>query len=111
MGIKIEILDSNDRIEATDFIRYLDIEYVGQSDTVETRSTYGGTPINFFRWVPVNRFCPHFIGKKVKKFEEAMYSIEKPHQHVARYEFARGEIPAEHLLDLSTYTDLSKFHG
>lgn len=95
--IQIGILERHDVIRADDFVRYMDIEYIGQSDTVMTRSTYGGGPINFFRWLTVKEAgWLHMIGKTVGYFEDRMYAIEKPHQPVARYEFARGAIPKDH---------------
>lgn len=96
--INVSLLEADDVIQKGDFVRYLDIEYVGQSDTVMTSSTYGGTPINFFRWLPVEEFCPFFVGKKLKKFTERMASFEKQHQPVAQYEFVRGDIPDTHKL-------------
>lgn len=99
--ITIGILERSDVIRADDYVRYMDIEYIGQSDTVMTRNTYGGSPMNFFRWLTVKEAgWLHMIGKTVGYFEDKMYGIEKPHQHVARYEFARGSIPEDHKMVL-----------
>lgn len=100
----VGILEREDVILATDYVRYLDIELVGQSDTVLTRSTYGGSPINFFRWLTVEEARMfHFIGKTVGYFEDKMGGFEKQHQPVARYEFARGDIPDSHKLELGNH--------
>lgn len=97
----IGILEKDDVILATDYVRYLEIEYCGQSDTVSTRSTYSGTPINFFRWLTVKEAgWMHFIGKTVGYVEKAINRMERAHQPLARYEFARGDIPESHKLVL-----------
>lgn len=97
MAITIQILERDDVIQATDFVRYMEIEYEGQSDTVMTRGTYGGLPMNFFRWLKVeDAGMPYFIGKPVGFVEDWHARIEKQHQPVARWEFARGPIPKAH---------------
>ncbi len=99
--IKVGILERCDVILETDFVRYLDIQYTGQSDTVITRSAYSGAPINFFRWVTVKEaMWFHWIGKTVAECEDKMYGMEKPHQPVARFEFVRGAVPDSHKLNL-----------
>lgn len=95
--ISVGILERDDVIREDDWVRYLDIEYIGQSDTVMTRSTYGGSPINFFRWMTVKEArMYHFIGKTVGYVQQWLDSIEKPHQPVARWEFVRGPVPHNH---------------
>lgn len=97
MAITIQILERDDVIQATDFVRYTEIEYTGQSDTVMTRNTYGGSPMNFFRWLRADQAgIPYWIGKTVGEFEAALNRLEKPHQMIARWEFARGPIPQSH---------------
>lgn len=101
MAITIQILERDDVIQATDFVRYMEIEYEGQSDTVMTRGTYGGSPMNFFRWLKVeDAGMPHFIGKLVGFVEDWHAGIERQHQPIARWEFARGSIPKSHQLSL-----------
>lgn len=95
--IAIQILERHDKIEPTDFVRYMEIEYMGQSDTVMTRNMYGGSPMNFFRWLRADQAgIPHWIGKTVGEVEDGLDRIEKPHQPIARWEFARGPIPQSH---------------
>jgi hypothetical protein len=97
--ISIGILERDDVIRGDDWVRYMEIEYVGQSDTVMTRSTYGGSPLNFFRWMTVkDAQMFHFIGKKLGYVEDWLDSIERPSQPVARWEFARGPIPESHTI-------------
>ena len=97
MAVTIQILERHDVIQATDFVRYMEIEYTGQSDAVMTRSTYGGSPMNFFRWLRADLAGIDFwIGKTVGELEDALSRIEKPHQPIARWEFARGPIPQSH---------------
>lgn len=99
--INVVILERDDVIWEDDWVRYLDIEYVGQSDTVMTRSTYGGSPINFFRWATVkDAQMFHYIGKTVGYVEDALERMKKPHQPIARYEFVRGPVPADHRLGI-----------
>lgn len=103
--IGVGILERDDVIREDDWVRYLDIEYVGQSDTVMTRSTYGGWPMNFFRWMTVKEAgMLHFIGKTVGYIHLWLDKIERSSQPVARWEFARGPVPVNH-------TIMAKDHG
>jgi hypothetical protein len=99
--ITIGILERDDVIGPTDYMRCLEIEYTGQSDYVATRSCYSGSPKNYFRWLMIkDAGIDYFMGKTVGEFEDAIYGMEKPHQPIARHEFARGLIPDNHMLRL-----------
>lgn len=102
--ISVGILERDDVIREDDWVRYLDIEYAGQSDTVATRSCYGGSPMNFFRWLRVkDAMMYHFIGKTVGYVQDRLDEMDKAHNSYARYEFARGEVPTSHRLVLEEY--------
>lgn len=100
--ITINILEAGDVIREDDWVRCMSIEYAGQSDVVETRSCYGGAPLNFFRWLSVkDAMMYHFIGKTVGYVQASLDKMDKPHHSFTRYEFARGAIPLSHRLVLS----------
>jgi len=106
--IKLSLLEDTDTILATDYVRQLDLEYVGQSDTLFTQSTYSGIPINHLRWLEVSRAGMDFwIGKSVGEFRERMLAMEKQHQPVSDYEFIRGNVPQSHVLP---ETEQEKYH-
>lgn len=96
MATEILLLDDNDVLEPTDFYRYTEISYVGQSDTVHEINTYGGTAINFFRWMRLDREggCAGWYGKTVGEVKQ--FSVGTQHQPGPRFEFARGNIPVPH---------------
>lgn len=97
--IPIFILEDTDVILETDFVRQLSLEYVGQSDTLLEHNPYSGMPINYLPWLEVKRAgMPFFIGKTVGEYRKAMLGLEKQHQPVSNYEFARGNIPKSHIL-------------
>jgi len=97
--ISIGILERHDVIRADDYVRCTSIQLFGQSDTVMTRATYGGAPLNYFRWLTVEQSMMfHFIGKTVGYVNKTMSKMtgnEEPH-----YEFARGQIPDAHKMTL-----------
>lgn len=88
---QIFILETNDEIEATDWVRQLEVEW-GHSDSLQTNSTYGGTPINRMGWIPVKWIMPYWVGSTVGDYLDAVK---------LKYEFARGDLPQSHLEELT----------
>ena len=98
--ISINLLEPHDVIEATDYVRQLDLFYEGQSDTVHTTSMYSGLPVNRLKWQLASEVCPAWIGKKVKKFNRIAGKF-------CKYEFVRGSVPKKHC-EISDNTDWLK---
>ena len=94
--ITIHMLEDSDIIEGTDFVRQLSLTFVGQSDTLMTTSTYGGTRINRTGWMLAAEVCPAFVGKTVIEFNRGMDFKHRHHIEVSQYEFIRGDIPLSH---------------
>jgi hypothetical protein len=99
--IHVFILEDHDIIEHTDFVRQLSLTYTGQSDYVQTSSTYSGSPINRQGWMPAWISCPYWIGKTVGEFRRGALKIGKHDCETTNYEFVRGPIPDGHLEPLS----------
>lgn len=70
--ITVYMLENNDVIQATDFVRQLRLTYEGQSDYLVTTSAYGGTRINRTGWMRAEEVCPYWVGKKVDAFNKGM---------------------------------------
>lgn len=85
MTYRIDLLDKDDVIQPNDYVRQLNLSYNGQSDYLQTTSTYGGCPINRLKWIPAKYMCPAYVGKTVKEFNNG------------QFEFIRGKVPEEHL--------------
>jgi hypothetical protein len=88
--IQINLLEDTDVIQENDYVRQLQLFYNGQSDYVQTTSSYGGRPINRLGWIKAKYFCPHWVGEKVKDFVDGVskfYNVE----------FIRGDISKEHI--------------
>lgn len=110
MASPILLLEDEDLIEASDYVRQLDLLYTGQSDYLATRSTYGGSPINHLKWIEVSRSCPAWVGKTVGEFRNVMLDTWRPHQEVPDYEFIRGTLPADHILPETRYEEYLRVH-
>ena len=93
--VTIQLLEDDDILEPTDFYRFTRIWYMGQSDTVETTSMYGGGVMNFFLWMRLNREygSKGWYGKTVRAVRG--FNKSTPHQPGATFEFARGPIPVK----------------
>lgn len=94
--INIQILERDDKVEAGDWCRPLQIVSMGggSSDYYTFRSEYGGTPCNNAQWVKVKHvFGKCWFGSKVGEFWKKGFE----------YEFIRGKIPKNHQLDMSEY--------
>lgn len=92
MTIKIEILEPSDILLETDYIRYTEISYEGQSDYVQTTG-FGGSPINFFRWCNiVDVGFLFWINKPLSEFWKSYGRFTDV--NYPSIEFARGNIPA-----------------
>lgn len=91
--INLKMLEAQDVIEADDFARQLGLDYVGQSDYIETTSPYGGGRINRLGWIKASEVCPHWVGKTVGEFNKG---LGKLHNQYHPYEFIRGAIPESH---------------
>ena len=101
----VNILEGNDKILPTDWCRPLRLITAngGHSDYMSDKSEYGGWPTNNVKWVPFAAvFGELWYNVTVNEFH-----TEMPHKP---YEFIRGEIPEEHQLDLTGYSDLRTFN-
>ena len=100
--IQIQILEENDKILSCDYCRPLSISYGEFSDNVHLTSPYSGSPINNMKWVEVKYVLGKcWFGKTVKE-----YHNHPTNPFITKYEFARGFLPKEHLLDVSKHTPL-----
>lgn len=95
--ISIELLEDQDCIQEWDMVRQLSLIYDGQSDYLATTATYGGSPLNRLGWIPVQYFCPAWVGKTVGEFRRAMRFDNRHETEVSDYEFVRGAVPKRHL--------------
>lgn len=88
---QIIFLDENDIINPTDYCRPLELSYsFAQSDSIITRSTYSGSPINNLKWVLVSQVLGEvWFGKTYKEFLKGS---------TTKYEYVRGNIPEKHIL-------------
>lgn len=92
--ISIDILEDNDRVKPDDYCRPLE-QAVSFGDYFETRSCYGGSPVNNFKWTRVDRiYGDCWFGKMVKEINKQTGNYRKPPM-----EFARGDIPDKHILE------------
>lgn len=106
--IQVAILEDEDTILGTDFVRQLKLEYVGQSDVLLLENNYSRKPINYLTWLEVSRAgMDYWVGRTVGEFRSGMLAMEKQHQPVSDYEFIRGEIPKSHIMP---ETGLEKYH-
>jgi hypothetical protein len=94
--ITIQMLEDADTIEATDYVRQLSLTFNGQSDTLETTSTYGGSRTNRLGWMLAAEVCPAFVGKTVGEFNRGMDFKHRHYIEVSQYEFIRGNVPITH---------------
>lgn len=97
--IATAILEGCDIVEAEDYVRQLSLIFTGQSDYLETTSTYGGGAVNRLGWIKVKHFCPAWVGKTVDEFHDALVVSRTSKRHeveMCYYEFIRGEIPRSH---------------
>lgn len=94
--ITVYMLENNDVIQATDFVRQLRLTYEGQSDYLVTTSAYGGTRINRTGWMRAEEVCPYWVGKKVGAFNKGMDFNHRHMSEVSAYEFIRGDVPQSH---------------
>lgn len=94
--ITLHMLEDTDVIEATDWVRQLSLTYQGQSDTLMTTSTYGGSRINRLGWMLAAEVCPAFVGKTAGEFNRGMDFKHRHQVEVTQYEFIRGAVPVSH---------------
>jgi len=95
--IQIQLLEEDDIINPTDFCRPLSLQYSEFSNSIFTKATYSGSPINNMKWCRVQFIlgkCWH--GKKIKEYNSK--------DSIRKLEFVRGQIPDSHLLDMDGYT-------
>lgn len=96
--IKIFILEPNDLIYPEDWCRPLYISS-GYGDSISTKSCYSGTPENNLKWVLVKHVLgPCWFFRPISEYFR---------NNEVSMEFARGDIPKEHQLNMSGYTILS----
>lgn len=89
----IQILDPEDAVQKQDFCRPLHIDARGNSCDSD------GYPTNFVKWAPVSVMIPeYFHYLSVGSLREEGYN----------FEFARGDIPAQHKLDMRLYPTVCK---
>ena len=86
---QVLILDNSDTIQESDYFRPLLILYSDLGE-IHFTGTYGGRPINHFKWLPVKGdLDPSWFGKRVDEFNAPGHTP---------YEFLRGTPPAGHIL-------------
>lgn len=94
--IQISLLEEDDVIKPTDFCRPLSLQYSEFGDSIHTKATYSGTPINNMKWCRVQFILgPCWHGKKIKEYHS---------KGLDKLEFVRGCLPDSHLLDMEGYT-------
>lgn len=87
------ILEGGDTIEKSDYYRplLLSTDHYGDVE-VNKENIYSGLVENNLKWAPVTRCIEKFwIGKTVDQF------IDSFHEGIYRGEFARGDIPPDHI--------------
>jgi len=85
---EIKMLEGDDIIKSGDLVRQLALEYNGQSDYLETTSTYSGGRISRLGWLTVNEFMPAIIGKTLNEYYSNKW-LYPPSQ----LEIVRGDVP------------------
>lgn len=95
--IQIQLLEEDDVINPTDFCRPLSLEYSEFGDSIFTKATYSGSPINNMKWCRVRFILGNgWMGKKIKEYNSK--------DSITKLEFVRGQIPDSHLLNMEGYT-------
>ncbi len=94
---QILILDQNDLVDPEDWCRPLSFFSEWDNEYMD-RSPFSGTPENNYKWVKVK----HTFGKCW--YGHAVNELCK----LRLYEFARGDPPNEHLLNMKGYTILTQ---
>lgn len=101
--ILINILEPDDVITKECWIRPLKLMTMsgGMSDSMSFKSQYSGVPENNVKWVrAVDQLGPQWIGKTVKDFNHFNFP----------YEFAIGNIPKSHQLNMRGYSSYKDYH-
>ena len=101
--ILINILEPGDVITKECWMRPLSLMTMsgGMSDSMSFESQYSGVPENNDKWVRVtDQIGPPWIGRTVEEFNEFI-----------PYEFAIGNIPRSHQLDMKGYSSYRKLHN
>lgn len=94
--IDLQMLEADDVIQATDFVRQLNLTFPGQSDDLETTSMYGGGRINRVGWMLAAEVCPYFVGKTLGELNRGVNFKHRHMTEVTQYEIIRGAIPYDH---------------
>ena len=102
--IQLQLLELTDIIQADDWVRPLKLIYDGQSDYLQTSSTYGGCRINRLGWIKASEYIPYWVGKTLKQYYNKKWSYPPP-----QLEIVRGQIPFHHQEDGVTTWHISKF--
>lgn len=93
MAIEVLILEGQDAVRGDDWCRPLRLRTTGWGDEVMPKSM-AGTPSNNVKWVRVmDVLGPFWQGRTVSMINSKVVEME----------FARGEVPLEHRLDMSDY--------
>lgn len=92
---QVSILEEGDVIKKGDYYRPLLLSTNNYGEVeVNMEDIYSGLIENNLKWVPVTRCIEKFwIGKTVGMF------ISSFHEGLYRGEFARGEIPPDHIFE------------
>lgn len=104
--ILINILEPDDIITKECWMRPLRLMTMsgGMSDSMSFKSQYSGVPENNVKWVRViDQLGPRWIGKTVKEFIKCQL-MDFP------YEFAIGNIPKSHQLNMRGYSSYKDYH-
>jgi len=86
--IKIGLLEDEDTIHGTDYIRPLEFLYESWGNELRTFSEFSGQPLNHLGWVLAQDVCPAWVGHTVEYANRVS---------TVKYEFVRGNIPSTHL--------------
>lgn len=92
----IYLLDLNDTFDMEDWCRplYLTTDFT-QSDEIHTTSLYSGSPQNNLKWTKVkNVFGDIWQGRQIGEYFEKHPMCPG----LITYEFAKGDIPKDHIL-------------
>lgn len=95
--ITVNILEAEDVILPTDYVRQLTLLYNGQSDYVETTSCYGGGRINRMGWIRADEAVPAWCGSTVGTITSRLAELAGGTRNGVLYEFVRGSVPSAHL--------------
>lgn len=98
MATQILMLGPEDVLQPTDWVRPLvetPGEFQSSPSSINSFSTFGGTPLNHFKWVPARDVMGELW------FGQSLAEIHRRWAHLGgfNYEVVRGEVPMAHVWD------------